>query len=115
MLATAAVTAAFAVAFVRYLDDSYYADLWDSAVLISLAYPVLDVALLVVADHGYNVMLANGTFSTGTLIDACWLAFFVFVAAAALHTAASSSPTGHAPTSGDLAPVGPGTARLAEL
>ena len=83
-----------------------------AALLTQLAYPVMDVALLAVAarlavtlhlkhppfalilaslgslaiaDTAYGIYNANGAFQTGTFIDAFWLAFYVLLAAAALH------------------------------
>ena len=87
------------------------------ALLVSLAYPVMDVALfavaarlvvsvhlrhppfafillalasLAIADTGYGIFLANGTFRTGLFIDAFWLTFYVGFGAAALHPAMST-------------------------
>ncbi len=80
--------------------------------LISLAYPVMDVALvavaarlvtavhlrqasfalmtvglssLMVADTIYGVLNTAGTFQTGGFADAFWLGFYVLIAAGALH------------------------------
>ncbi len=82
--------------------------------LISLAYPVVDVALiavavrligvvhlrhpsyalmagglcsLFVADTIYGVLNSAGTFQTGGFADAFWLGFYVLMGAAALHPA----------------------------
>lgn len=84
----------------------------NEALLVSLAYPVMDVALmavaarlvvtvrlrhppfalilaslasLAIADTAYGIFLANGTFKTGLFIDAFWLTFYVGFGAAALH------------------------------
>ncbi len=80
--------------------------------LISIAYPVMDVALiavaarlvasvqlrqqtfalmtvglasLLVADTIYGILNTAGAFQTGGFADAFWLGFYVMVAAAALH------------------------------
>ncbi len=82
--------------------------------LISLAYPVMDVALvavaarlmgavhlrhpsyalmsigllsLLVADTIYGVLNSAGNFQTGGFADAFWLGFYVLIGAAALHPA----------------------------
>ena len=84
--------------------------------LISLAYPVMDVALvavaarlvaavrlrqpsfamitlalgsLLVADTIYGVLNTAGTFQTGGFADAFWLGFYVLFGAAALHPSMS--------------------------
>ncbi len=81
---------------------------------ISIAYPVMDVALiavamrvmsavhlrhaslalmsaglvsLMIADTFYGVLNSAGTFETGGFADAFWLGFYILVGAAALHPA----------------------------
>ena len=105
--------ATFAVLGILVMD-SYIADpsLELSGRLISLAYPVMDVALvavaarlvaavhirqtsfalmtlglssLMVADTIYGILNTAGTFQTGGFADAFWLGFYVLIAAGALH------------------------------
>ncbi len=99
--------------WVLYVDDVFFTDQSISpALLTQLAYPVMDVALLAVAarllvilhlkhppfalmtgaigslavaDIGYGIYNANGTFQTGLFIDFFWLGFYSLFAAAALH------------------------------
>ena len=93
----------------RYIADS---DLTVVGRLISIAYPVMDVAILAVAarlagavhlrhpshamvamglcslliaDTIYGVLNSAGTFQTGGFADAFWLGFYVLLGAAALH------------------------------
>ena len=88
-----------------------------AALATQLAYPVMDVALVTVAarlviklhlrhppyalilsavltlsiaDIAYGVANSNGTFHTGSYIDAFWLSFYVLFGAAALHPSNSS-------------------------
>ena len=97
--------------------------------LISLAYPVMDVALiavavrligvvhlrhpsyalmaaglcsLLVADTIYGVLNSAGTFATGGFADAFWLGFYVLLGAAALHPAVARPAHRGAITSGQL-------------
>src|SRR2546429_6286058 len=80
--------------------------------LVSMAYPVMDVLLLVVAarlaldnglrrpafhllflsmlcllgaDTAYGLIVLHGTYTTGSPLDAGWIAFYVLWGAAALH------------------------------
>jgi diguanylate cyclase len=105
--------ATFAVLGILYMD-SYIADSSLTFVgrLISIAYPVMDVALvavaarlvtavrirqtsfalmtvgltsLLVADVIYGILNSAGNFVTGGYADAFWLGFYVLVAASALH------------------------------
>jgi hypothetical protein len=92
----------------RYLSDS---TLSLPARVISVAYPVMDIALLaiaarmvtglrldrsavllltglcglLIADLDYGILNSAGTFTTGGVADVFWLAFYTLVAAAALH------------------------------
>lgn len=106
--------AMFGVLWVLFVDNLFTGDTNLDVLLVSLAYPVMDVALLAVAarlvvtaqlkhppfaflvlaigslavaDTGYNILLANGTFETGLFIDGFWLFFYAGFAAAALHPA----------------------------
>ncbi len=114
--AAVVATAMFGSIWVLFVDDVVTAELAGLALITSLAYPVLDVALLAVAarlavsahlrhpplalmllgigslavaDIGYNIYLAAGTFHTGLFIDAFWLGFYACFAAAALHPASA--------------------------
>jgi diguanylate cyclase len=106
-------TASFVVLGILLMDDH----LTDPSMtfagrMISLAYPVMDVALLavavrlavavqlrhpasalmgaslislLVADTAYGLLSSAGTFETGGVVDVFWLGFYVLFAAAALH------------------------------
>ncbi|MEL7207351.1 MAG: diguanylate cyclase, partial [Actinomycetota bacterium] len=119
--------AMFGALWVLFVDTVFETDTNTTAALLTqLAYPVMDVALLAVAarlavtlhlkhppfalilgslgslavaDTAYGIYNANGTFQTGTFIDAFWLAFYVLLAAAALHPDVRSP--GQAPESVD--------------
>jgi diguanylate cyclase len=96
--------------------DNYAADptLGRLGRVISLAYPIMDVALLavaarlaaavhlkqpsyalltaglcslLVADTIYGILNSAGSFETGGLADAFWMAFYILIGAAALHPA----------------------------
>ncbi|MEZ5378419.1 MAG: GNAT family N-acetyltransferase [Acidimicrobiales bacterium] len=103
----------FGALWVLYVDDVFITGDHSTAALITqLAYPVMDVALLAVAarlvvtvhlkhppfafmaisfvslaiaDIGYGIANANGTFQTGSYLDAMWLGFYVLLGLAALH------------------------------
>lgn len=95
----------------RYLVDESLAT---AGRIISMAYPVMDVALiavaarlagtvhlrqpayalltaglcsLLVADTIYGVLNSAGLFQTGGVADAFWLGFYILIGAAALHPA----------------------------
>jgi diguanylate cyclase (GGDEF)-like protein len=114
--------ATFAVLGILYMD-TYIADgeLGLGGRLISIAYPVMDVALvavaarlvaavhlrqrsfalmtvglssLLIADVIYGILNSAGTFQTGGIADAFWLGFYVMVAAAALHPSMGEQATG---------------------
>lgn len=103
----------FAVLWVLVMD-SYIVDdsMSNFARVTSIAYPVMDIALLatiarfalsirlkgasislmigsmiflLVADVGYSVTTLAGTFKTGGLIDLFWMLFYALFACAALH------------------------------
>jgi diguanylate cyclase len=121
--------AMFGITWVLSLDDVFMGGPGiDSALIVSLTYPVMDVALLAVAarlvvsvhlkhlpfafiagsiaslaiaDTAYQIKLGNGTFQTGQFPDAFWLTFYVGFALAALH-----------PSSRLQAPVQDGQGRL---
>ena len=109
-------TAMFGIMWVLFVDDVFTIGMSNSALAVSLAYPVMDVALLAVAarlvvsvhlkhppfafivgaigslaiaDTAYQIKLGNGTFATGQFPDAFWLTFYVGFALAALHPRAS--------------------------
>jgi len=118
-------TAMFGINWVLFVDDVFRpGDGLSSALVVSLAYPVMDVALLAVAarlivsvhlkhppfafivtaiaslavaDTAYQIKLGQGTFQTGQFPDAFWLAFYVFFALAALHPASRRAPVRPAP------------------
>lgn len=105
--------AMFGITWVLFVDDVFQSGSGiDSGLLVSLAYPVMDVALLAVAarlvvsvhlkhlpfafivgaiaalgiaDTAYQIKLGNGTFQTGQFPDAFWLTFYVGFSLAALH------------------------------
>lgn len=89
------------------------------AVAVGVSYPALDVllvvlafglalragsmatpltllgvgaALLLVADLGYNLALANGNYAADTWLDSLWLGFYAMSAAAALFPSMSGAP-----------------------
>ncbi len=111
--------AMFGTMWVLFVDDFFGSGGDFDALVVQLAYPVMDVALLAVAarlvvtvhlkhlpfafivgalgslavaDTGYQIYLSNGTFKTGLFIDAFWLMFYVGFAVAALHPSASLRP-----------------------
>ncbi len=112
--------AMFGIMFVLFVDDVVAFEQSFASLAVSLAYPVMDVALLAVAarllvtvhlkhppfafivgaigalaiaDTAYQIYLVNGTFKTGLWIDAFWLTFYVGFATAALHpTLAKTTP-----------------------
>jgi diguanylate cyclase (GGDEF)-like protein len=111
--------AMFGTIWVLFVDEFFGFETELSVLAVSLAYPVMDVALLAVAarlvvtvhlkhppfafivaalgslaiaDTGYQIYLSNGTFKTGLFIDAFWLFFYVGFAIAALHTTVGSRP-----------------------
>jgi diguanylate cyclase (GGDEF)-like protein len=117
--ASIAAVGTFAVLGVLVID-TYVADgsMQFAGRLISVAYPVMDVALvavavrlvgvvplrrpayallaaglcsLLVADTIYGVLNSAGTFETGGFADLFWLGFYVLVGAAALQTARPDS------------------------
>jgi diguanylate cyclase len=100
----------------RYLAD---ASLGTGGRLISIAYPVMDVALLAVAarligslhmrsssyallgsglcslliaDIIYGVLNSAGNFKTGGVADAFWLGFYILIGVAALHPGLGIEP-----------------------
>ncbi len=114
-------TAAFALLWIL-LMDSYVTDttLTGLGRIISLAYPVMDVLILVVAarlaagvhlrhpatalltmsisslliaDTNYGLLSSAGTFTTGSYVDAFWLGFYTLFGAAALHPSMAERPT----------------------
>lgn len=119
--------AMFGTLWVLFVDTVFETTSHSTAALLTqLAYPVMDVALLAVAtrlavtlqlkhppfalilgslgslavaDTAYGIYNAAGTFQTGLFIDAFWLAFYVLLAAAALHPDVRSP--GHAPNTED--------------
>lgn len=124
-----ASTGMFAVLWIL-LMDSYVEDesLTFIARVVSLAYPVMDVALLAVlarlavvvrlrrpalilmivgvgclliADTGYGLTVLAGTYHTGGPIDAFWMLFYVLFATAALHPSMviAVEPAEHGPGS----------------
>ncbi|MGI9600683.1 MAG: GNAT family N-acetyltransferase [Acidimicrobiales bacterium] len=110
----------FGLYWVLFVDTVFDTDASSTAALVTtLAYPVMDVALLAVAarlvvtlqikhppfafimaaigslavaDTLYSIYQANGTFRTGLYIDAFWLGFYVLFAAAALHPKVAVPP-----------------------
>ncbi|HEX2782450.1 MAG TPA: GNAT family N-acetyltransferase [Ilumatobacteraceae bacterium] len=113
--ASIAAVGTFAVLGVLVID-TYVADgsMQFAGRLISVCYPVMDVALvavavrlvgvvplrrpayallaaglcsLLVADTIYGVLNSAGTFQTGGVADLCWLGFYVLVGTAALQPA----------------------------
>ena len=112
--------AMFGTMWVLFVDDFFVSDTSNlKALAVSLAYPVMDVALLAVAarlvvtvhlkhppfafivtaigslavaDTGYQIYLSNGTFKTGLFIDAFWLMFYVGFSIAALHPTVATRP-----------------------
>ncbi|MEM9562950.1 MAG: GNAT family N-acetyltransferase [Actinomycetota bacterium] len=111
--------AMFGILWVLFVDDFFGSGTSLDALAVSLAYPVMDVALLAVAarlvvtvhlkhppfafivtaigslaiaDTGYQIYLQNGTFRTGLFIDAFWLLFYVGFALAALHPTVARKP-----------------------
>lgn len=106
--------AMFGLMWVLFVDEVVTFEQTTAALVVSLAYPVMDVILLAVAarllvtvhlthppfafiaiaigslaiaDTGYQIYLTNGTFRTGLWVDAFWLTFYVGFGAAALHPA----------------------------
>ncbi len=105
--------AMFGIIWVLFVDDVVTYEQSFASLAVSLAYPVMDVALLAVAarllvtvhlkhppfafiamaigalaiaDMGYNIALnSEEGFKTGTWIDAFWLTFYVGFALAGLH------------------------------
>ena len=113
--------AMFGALWVLFVDNLFSTEAnTTSALLVSVAYPVMDVALmavaarllvtlhlkhppfalillalasLAIADTGYGIYLANDAFKTGLFIDAFWLTFYIGFGAAALHPQASTPAT----------------------
>ncbi len=113
-------TAFFGLFWVLWVDRSFEGGFeWNLANVVSLAYPVMDIALLAVAsrlvvtlhlkhppfaiiagaigslaiaDTAYNIYLANDAFETGLWLDTFWLLFYTLFAVAALHPDASDPP-----------------------
>ncbi len=56
------------------------------------AFIVAAIGSLAVADTGYGIYNANGTFNTGLFIDAFWLLFYVGFGVAALHPRVKRRP-----------------------
>ena len=108
--------AMFGALWVLFVDTVWSSGASREALLVSLGYPVMDVALmavaarlvvtvhlrhppfalilvalasLAIADTGYNILLQTDSFKTGLFIDAFWLAFYVGFGAAALHPKAA--------------------------
>ncbi|MFT7474761.1 MAG: diguanylate cyclase (GGDEF)-like protein [Verrucomicrobiales bacterium] len=107
--------AMFGIIWVLFVDDVVLVEQSFWSLAVSLAYPVVDVALLAVAarllvtvrlshppfalivvaiaalaiaDMAYQIALnSESGFSTGTWIDAFWLTFYIGFAVAALHPA----------------------------
>ncbi len=106
--------AMFGGLWVLFVDGLFQGSTPLSELMVSLAYPVMDVALLAVAarlvvtaqlkhppfafmtaaiaslavaDTGYNILLSNNAFETGLYPDAFWLFFYAGFATAALHPA----------------------------
>lgn len=122
-------TCMFAILWLLLIDKYVVDDTMSfPATAISIAYPVMDVALLAViakltvvarlrnpslvlmilsiaflliADTGYGLTQLAGTYQTGGLIDAFWMLFYVLFAAAALHPSMTKSiePAEHGPGS----------------
>ena len=111
--------AMFGTMWVLFVDDFFGGESDVVTLGVSLAYPVMDVALLAVAarlvvtvhlkhppfafivgalgslavaDTGYQIYLSQGTFKTGLFIDAFWLMFYVGFSIAALHPTVSRVP-----------------------
>ena len=111
--------AMFATMWVLVVDEFFAGEIEVLVLSVSLAYPVMDVALLAVAarlvvtvhlkhppfafivaalgslaiaDTCYQIYLQNGTFRTGLFIDAFWLMFYVGFSLAALHPATARRP-----------------------
>ncbi|MGI9608556.1 MAG: GNAT family N-acetyltransferase [Acidimicrobiales bacterium] len=111
--------AVFGTLWVLFVDEFFGFETNFLSLAVSLAYPVMDVALLAVAarlvvtlhlkhppfafivlaigslaiaDTGYQIYLTNGTFKTGLFIDAFWLAFYTLFAVAALHPSMRNEP-----------------------
>jgi diguanylate cyclase (GGDEF)-like protein len=105
----------------QFLMDSYVHDptLSTFGMLVNLAYPIMDVALvfivlrailfrqsrsgflmilaaamltMFVADFTYDVMTLHNSYTTGNIIDALFLLEYVLVAVAALHPSVASAP-----------------------
>ncbi|MFW2381887.1 MAG: GNAT family N-acetyltransferase [Acidimicrobiales bacterium] len=113
-------TAFFGLFWVLWVDDQFTAGFeWNTGNIVTLAYPVMDIALLAVAarlvvtlhlkhppfaiiagaigslaiaDTAYNIYLNNGTFKTGLWLDFFWLLFYTLFAVAAVHPAARKPP-----------------------
>lgn len=106
--------AMFGVLWVLFVDNMFNVGTPTDELAVSLAYPIMDVALLAVAarlvvtaqlkhppfafmvlaiaslaiaDTGYNILLATDDFETGLFIDGFWLFFYAGFATAALHPA----------------------------
>ena len=128
--AAIAAVGAFAVLGVLVID-TYVADgsMTFAGRIISIAYPVMDVALvavavrlvgvvhlrrpayallagglcsLLVADTIYGVLNSAGTFQTGGFADLFWLGFYVLIGAAALQPGTADSAPVRGPSSGQL-------------
>lgn len=136
--ATLIAVATFAVLGILVMDTYLTDDTSElSGRLISIAYPVMDVALiavaarlvaavqlrqksfaflttgllsLLVADTIYGILGAAGTFQTGGFADAFWLSFYGLVAVGALHPSMAEKVEPRINTSGAIT-----KARLAVL
>ena len=115
--------AMFGIIWVLFVDDVVVVEQSFASLAVSVAYPVMDVALLAVAarllvtvhlkhppfaliaiaigslaiaDLAYQIALnSDAGFSTGTWIDAFWLTFYCGFAVAALHPALARETPQH--------------------
>jgi diguanylate cyclase len=128
--ATLIATAMFVVLGILLMDDQMTdPTLSPGGRLISLAYPVMDVALLavavrlavvvqlrhpasalmgaslvslLVADTAYGVLSSAGTFETGGTVDLFWIGFYALFAAAALHPSMADHGRAATPVKGHV-------------
>ena len=123
--------AMFGALWVLFVDTVWTSGASTEVLLVSLGYPVMDVALmavaarlvvtvhlrhppfalilvalasLAIADTSYNILLQTDSFRTGLWVDAFWLTFYVGFGAAALHPAASAPVTNLAEGASKLTP-----------